>query len=149
MKSTIKLIPLIIIKIQNKSLLFNHYMNPLQQVNELTKPDQLDKLHEQYPNALFIVFFYTDRCPNCKILKPNYIYTQELLEKENFFKENIVIFTKVNTAMMPNLISKHSVMGVPTVIFLKNHYLVYRFSGVTDYDHLSQKIKNLVKELNI
>jgi thiol-disulfide isomerase/thioredoxin len=120
-------------------------MELIKHIIELTNPDHLTQLKAQYSDALFIVFFYTHRCPNCKQLKPNYEHAYELLKEEGYLAEYSIIFTQVLTSVVPELLKKHIIMGVPTVIFLKNDELIYRFSGVTDYGRLTKKIKDLIE----
>jgi thioredoxin 1 len=72
-------------------------------------------------------------CGPCKKLEP-------ILEDLSGGYDGKVRFLKVDVGEAPGTASKFGVMGVPTVVFLKNGQLVHRFSGVESKDKITKMI---------
>ena len=84
---------------------------------------------------LVLVDFFADWCGPCKMMPPI------LTEVKTVYKERLKII-KINVDANPELASRLSVKGVPTIILFKEGKVVWRQSGVASKDMLI----NLVKE---
>jgi thioredoxin 1 len=72
-------------------------------------------------------------CGPCKKLEP-------ILEEMSGGFEGRVRFYKVDVGEAPETARKYGVMGVPTVIFLKDGKPVHRFAGVESRDKITKML---------
>ncbi len=84
-----------------------------------------------------IVDFYADWCYPCHMLSP----IIEDLAKEYAGK---VVFVKVNVDENQPLALKYNIMGVPTLVFLKNGREIDRVVGYAPKDYLKMKIERYI-----
>jgi thioredoxin 1 len=84
-------------------------------------------------NSLVLIDFYSKTCTPCKILLPMYEGISE--------EVNNVVFTKVCVDDEPELAAKYSVMGVPTVIALREGEVVASGTGIQKVMPIFDKLK--------
>jgi thioredoxin 1 len=84
-------------------------------------------------NSLILIDFYSKSCTPCKILLPMYEGISE--EVGN------VVFTKVCVDDEPELAAKYGVMGVPTVIALREGEVVASGTGIQKVMPIFDKLK--------
>ncbi len=86
---------------------------------------------------LVMVDFWATWCGPCKIIGP----VVEELAKEYAGK---VTFAKVNTDENPDLASRHSIRGIPTLIFFKDGKILDQIVGAVPKAQLKSKIESLL-----
>jgi thioredoxin 1 len=84
-------------------------------------------------NSLVLIDFYSKTCTPCKILLPLY----EGISEET----SGAVFTKVCVDDEPELAAKYSVMGVPTVIALREGEVVASGTGIPKVMPIFSKLK--------
>jgi thioredoxin 1 len=72
-------------------------------------------------------------CGPCKKLEP-------IIEQLGQEKNGAMIVAKIDVGEAPSIAQKFGVMGVPTVIFLKDGEPVHQFTGVVSKDKFSQML---------
>ncbi len=78
-----------------------------------------------------ILDFGATWCGPCKKLEP-------IFDELTGLYEGKVRILKVDVGEAPGIAQKHGVMGVPTVVFLKEGKPVHRFSGVESRDKITK-----------
>ncbi|PKO14690.1 MAG: thioredoxin [Chloroflexi bacterium HGW-Chloroflexi-10] len=91
-------------------------------------------LHAQLP---VIVEFGAEWCQPCKRLEPE-------LEKLATLWDGKVVLAHVNVDQDPDLAMQYQVMGVPTVILVKNGEVVERFSGFRSLQKITESFEDHV-----
>jgi|GEM_PF-2670307 len=84
-----------------------------------------------------ILDFYTDTCPNCRMLEP--IFNQ--LEAE--YKDKGIKFKKINANVENALANKYSITAVPTLIFLEDNKVKDKVLGLRPKTQLAKKISEV------
>ena len=114
---------------------------------EICSTNDFTALQEEHPDSLIILFFYSDHCPNCKRLKPEIkmtLYELQEPEHQDILKKHPVSICQLKYPTVPEVTKKMDIMGVPTMVFIHDKKVIYRFSGLTDSAHLTKKILSLV-----
>ncbi len=91
------------------------------------------EFEEKTKTGNWIVDFYAEWCGPCKTLKPIF----EELSKEYAGKIN---FGKLDVDESPETAKKFNVMGIPTLIFLKDGAEINRSVGALSKESLKEKI---------
>lgn len=81
-----------------------------------------------------LIDFWAPWCVNCKTLMPH-------LEKISEENANVK-FVKVNVDEDPEIASKYKVMGLPTIVLLKDNEAVLKESGSNSHTKLKNYIQN-------
>ena len=89
-------------------------------------------------DKLVIVEFYTQTCPNGKVMEP--VFGQVAKELED-----IAIFAKINAQQNPRQPANHGVMGVPSYKFFCNGRTIGENVGAMPATILRNTIKDYVK----
>lgn len=84
-------------------------------------------------NTLVLIDFYSKTCTPCKILLPMYEGISEEVSG--------VVFTKVCVDDEPELATRYSVMGVPTVIALRDGEVAASGTGIQKVMPIFDKLK--------
>ena len=82
-----------------------------------------------------VIDFHATWCGPCKILSP-------ILEELNDEIEGVE-FVKLDVDQHPQIAGQNQVMGVPTVVILKNGEIKDRFVGVQPKEVIKEKIASL------
>ena len=89
-------------------------------MREIKSLDELDQLVSTSSN-LIVIDYYADWCGPCKQMVP-------FLEKLAASNPN-VIFVKVNTGNITEVVDKHKINGLPTFKLMKNQQLLQTITG--------------------
>ena len=89
-------------------------------------------------NGLVLADFWAAWCGPCKIVSP----VIDELAKE--YKEKLRV-VKVNTDENPDLASKYKIMGIPTLMFIKNGATVDQLVGAVPKGQIKDKIDTFLK----
>lgn len=89
-------------------------------------------------NGLVLADFWAAWCGPCKIVSP----VIDELAKE--YKEKLRV-VKVNTDENPDLASKYKIMGIPTLMFIKNGTTVDQLVGAVPKGQIKDKIDTFLK----
>ncbi len=84
-----------------------------------------------------IVDFWAPWCPPCRAIAP-------LLEKLAAEYDGKVIVAKVNTDEDPEWSQKYGVMGIPTMLFMRDGKLVEQVGGARPYPAIKQSLDNIL-----
>ena len=103
---------------------------------KIISADSFDQEVIQAAN-LTMVDFWATWCGPCKIIGP----VIEELAKEYEGKVN---FTKVNTDENPDLASRYSIRGIPTLMFFKDGQVLDQVVGAVPKGQLKSKIDSLL-----
>jgi len=87
-------------------------------------------------DILVVVDFYADWCMPCKMLAP--VFEEVSKEFEG------VKFVKVDTEVSKGLAQDFSVMGFPTIMFIKDGKEVHRIVGFVEKEKLKEEVGRLV-----
>jgi len=87
-------------------------------------------------DKMILVDFWADWCGPCKQLAP------ALEDASNDLQEKILVF-KINIDQNPEMPSRYSVRGLPTILFFKNGEVVDRQIGVLPKSKLYEKIQDV------
>ena len=82
-----------------------------------------------------VIDFHATWCGPCKVLSP-------ILEELNEEIENVE-FVKLDVDQHPQIAGQNQVMGVPTVVILKDGEVKDRFVGVQPKEVIKEKITSL------
>ena len=82
--------------------------------------------------ALVVIDFHATWCGPCKILSPILEELQEEMEE--------VEFVKLDVDQFPEISGANQVMGVPTVVIIKDGEVKDRFVGVQPKETIKEKI---------
>ena len=82
-----------------------------------------------------VIDFHATWCGPCKVLSP-------ILEELNEEIENVE-FVKLDVDQHPQIAGQNQVMGVPTVVILKDGEVKDRFVGVQPKEVIKEKINSL------
>jgi|TARA_Y100000816_G_scaffold271918_1_gene236882 thioredoxin 1 len=82
-----------------------------------------------------VIDFHATWCGPCKVLSP-------ILEELNDEIEGVE-FVKLDVDQHPQIAGQNQVMGVPTVVILKNGEIKDRFVGVQPKEVIKEKIASL------
>ena len=82
-----------------------------------------------------VIDFHATWCGPCKVLSP-------ILEELNEEIENVE-FVKLDVDQHPQIAGQNQVMGVPTVVILKDGEVKDRFVGVQPKEVIKEKIASL------
>ena len=89
----------------------------------------------QYSETPVVIDFHATWCGPCKVLSP-------ILEELEAEVEN-VNFVKLDVDQFPEIAGANQVMGVPTVVILKDGEVKERFVGVQPKETIKEKITAL------
>lgn len=89
-------------------------------------------------DGLVLADFWAAWCGPCKIVSP----VIDELAKE--YKEKLRV-VKVNTDENPDLASKYKIMGIPTLMFVKNGAIVDQLVGAVPKGQIKDKIDSYIK----
>ena len=84
---------------------------------------------------IVVIDFHATWCGPCKVLSP-------ILEELNDEIEGVE-FVKLDVDQHPQIAGQNQVMGVPTVVILKNGEIKDRFVGVQPKEVIKEKIASL------
>jgi thioredoxin 1 len=84
-------------------------------------------------NLPVVLDFGATWCGPCKKLEP-------IIEELGLEKNGSVLMAKVDVGEAPAIAQKFGVMGVPTVIFLKEGKPVHQFTGVVSKDKMQKML---------
>ena len=85
-----------------------------------------------------LVFFYSPRCPYCRMLSP---VIDELAVKY----EGTVLIARLNTEVNHIIPTQYEIQGVPTVLLLREGKLLKRMVGVLSGDEIERNLKGILK----
>jgi thioredoxin 2 len=85
-----------------------------------------------------LVFFYSPRCPYCRMLTP---VIDELAVK---FEGNALI-ARLNTDENQTIPAQYAIQGVPTVLLFREGKLLKRMVGVQSGDEIERNLKGILK----
>jgi thioredoxin 1 len=88
-------------------------------------------------NGMVMIDFWAVWCGPCRMIAP----TVEELAKEYAGKIKVL---KLNTDENPDIASKYKIMGIPTIIFIKNGQEADRIVGAVPKPQLKAKIDALL-----
>ena len=88
--------------------------------------------------GLVLVDFWAAWCGPCKIVGP---VIDEIAEEYN----GKVKVAKVNTDENPDLASRYKIMGIPTLMFIKNGSIVDTMVGAVPKGQILSKLTQLLK----
>ena len=88
-------------------------------------------------NGIVMIDFWAVWCGPCRMIAP----TVEELAKEYAGKIKVM---KLNTDENPDVASKYKIMGIPTIIFIKNGQEADRLVGAVPKPQLKAKIDALI-----
>lgn len=92
-------------------------------------------------NKLVVYNFFAHWCNPCKMQAP-------IIEKVEQKYINKVIFEKIDIDVQHEIVRKHNIMSVPTIIFLHDNVEVCkRLSGFTSEDSICAIIDNLLEKI--
>jgi len=90
--------------------------------------------------GIVMVDFWAPWCGPCRIIAP----TIEELAKEY---SNKVKIGKLNTDENPEIATRYSIMGIPTIMFFKDGQRVDQIVGVVPKSTLKSKLDNLLNNV--
>jgi thioredoxin len=85
-----------------------------------------------------LVFFYSPRCPYCRMLTP---VIDEIAVK---FEGNALI-ARLNTDVNQAIPAQYGIQGVPTVLLFRDGKLLKRMVGVQSGDEIERSLKGIIK----
>jgi len=94
-------------------------------------------------NVLYIVEFYSDRCPYCKILSPEIILASETLKKEVDTK---VVVSGINTRIYWEVAEQNGITGYPWVAAFYNGKKVEDMAGLGGADSIVKFAQRMLSE---
>ena len=101
-------------------------------VKEINAEEYSEILNSTNP---VVIDFYATWCGPCKVLSP-------ILEELDDEIEGVE-FVKLDVDQHPQIAGQNQVMGVPTVVILKNGEVKDRFVGVQPKEVIKEKITSL------
>ena len=101
------------------------------EINESIFEDEINT------NIPVLIDFYSDWCGACESMYP---LIEELAEE---YKEKVK-FLKVNTPENRNIGKKYRVMGLPTIIFLKDTEVIKVMNGSQSKESLAQALNEII-----
>ena len=107
-------------------------------MKEIITKNELDEVIGNNQEKLIILDFYADWCGPCKVLGETF---EDLCNKRDDF-----LLVKVNIEESDELTNEFKIRNIPTLIFMKDGFIVDKNIGVVGKDVLIQKIEaNIVK----
>ncbi|MBU4071363.1 MAG: thioredoxin family protein [Candidatus Thermoplasmatota archaeon] len=100
--------------------------------------DNFEKVMNGSKGKLVVVEFYTQTCPNCKVMIP--IYEQVAGEMSGK-----AIFTRVDSNRNMQLALRFGIMGVPAFKFFCHGKEVGGIVGTTNVTALANTVKDLIR----
>lgn len=100
----------------------------------ITEVDNFDYLKRDEKN-LIMAFFHADWCGPCRALA----HTIDGIEKQ--FDDVTLVHIDIDESH--ELVDEYNIRAVPTLIFIKNGYIVGRVAGTVSSQELVNKIKEL------
>ncbi len=98
----------------------NNWKPPVSKVTVLSLTNFTDWVHKQ---ELSLVEFYSPNCGHCKRLAPNYEKAANILSELS----DPIPLAKVDASQEPELSSKYSITGYPTMfVFRKGRFYEYK-----------------------
>lgn len=85
-----------------------------------------------------LVFFYSPRCPYCRMLSP---FIDSLAVKF----EAAALIARINTDMNHTIPAQFGIQGVPTVLLFNEGKLLKRMVGVQSGDEIERSLKGILK----
>lgn len=85
-----------------------------------------------------LVFFYSPRCPYCRMLSP---VIDELAVKY----EGTALIARLNTDVNHAIPTQYEIQGVPTVLLFREGKLLKRMVGVQSGDEIERNLKGILK----
>ena len=101
-------------------------------VNEINAEEYAEIINSSSP---VVIDFHATWCGPCKVLSP-------ILEELNDEIEGVE-FVKLDVDQHPQIAGQNQVMGVPTVVILKDGEVKDRFVGVQPKEVIKEKITSL------
>ena len=101
-------------------------------VKEINAEEYAEIINSSSP---VVIDFHATWCGPCKVLSP-------ILEELNDEIEGVE-FVKLDVDQHPQIAGQNQVMGVPTVVILKNGEVKDRFVGVQPKEVIKEKITSL------
>lgn len=101
---------------------------------ELNTLEDLKNLFEKNQNKLVVLDFYAEWCKPCKMLGET---IDSLVEERNDF-----ILGKINIETADELTNEYKVRNIPTLVFMKNNFILDKNVGAIGKDVLNEKINN-------
>ena len=101
-------------------------------VNEINAEEYAEIMNSSSP---VVIDFHATWCGPCKVLSP-------ILEELNDEIEGVE-FVKLDVDQHPQIAGQNQVMGVPTVVILKDGEVKDRFVGVQPKEVIKEKITSL------
>jgi thioredoxin-like negative regulator of GroEL len=93
-------------------------------------------------NVLYIVEFYSDRCPYCKILSPEIVTASQTLQSE----EPRAIMSACNTRIYHDVAEQNGITGYPWVAAFYNGKKVEDMAGLGGADSVVRFAKRMIEE---
>ncbi|MCA9770128.1 thioredoxin [Candidatus Dependentiae bacterium] len=122
----------LILKAQNESVSQTHMQTG--SVIHLYSIQQFDTLIKEYNRV--VVDFYAPWCSPCNRMSP---MMDELAQEFND-----ILFIKINIDNMKQLVSRYSIMSIPTFMFFKNGNHVHRFTGIQSKSTMRNEIRSRI-----
>ena len=88
-------------------------------------------------SSLVVIDFWGTHCRPCKTIAP----IIEELAKEYTGRAKVV---KLNVEESPEIASRYKIIGVPTIMFLKNGNVMERIVGAVPKEQLKSKLESLL-----
>jgi thioredoxin 1 len=88
-------------------------------------------------SSLVVIDFWGTHCRPCKTIAP----IIEELAKEYTGRAKVV---KLNVEESPEIASRYRIIGVPTIMFLKNGNVMDRIVGAVPKEQLKSKLESLL-----
>ena len=101
-------------------------------VKEINAEEYAEIMNSSSP---VVIDFHATWCGPCKVLSP-------ILEELNDEIEGVE-FVKLDVDQHPQIAGQNQVMGVPTVVILKDGEVIDRFVGVQPKEVIKEKITSL------
>jgi thioredoxin 1 len=81
-------------------------------IQKITSVDQFEKFLKESDKKTFMVDFWAEWCPPCRMMNP-------IIEQTADAQKEIVV-AKVNVDDFPELSQKYNISSIPTIAFFKN-----------------------------
>lgn len=91
-------------------------------------------------DALTLVDFFATWCGPCRMMHP----IVDRIEKQLNGRVDVYRIDIDNRSIAP-ILSRYNIRSVPTLIFFRRGEILWRKSGVTDYDELLRVVNELEK----
>jgi thioredoxin 1 len=116
--------------------------NRPQTIIEITSGDQFQQLLQDFPDELILLEFYADWCSPCKSFRPIYEFVQ------NKFREQPIIFSRVNFDRVPQIAQHYQIQSVPSMLFIRKNTVHHRHLGVLMRAQLEDLILGAIRKFH-